>query len=59
MNVGLPEEAGKTARYAIRSGRRTVRLCLLMLFAAAAGAVFLCVYQIALPGLFEARQYLL
>jgi hypothetical protein len=50
--MGLPEEVGRTARTAVRSWRRTFRMCLLMLFASAAGAVFLTIYMIVLPALY-------
>ncbi len=39
----LAQEVIRTVRAAVRSWPETVRLCLLLLFAAAAGAVFLTV----------------
>jgi len=39
--MGFPEEAGRTVRTALQSWRGTVRLCLLLLFGSAAGAVCL------------------
>jgi hypothetical protein len=58
IDVGLSEEIGKTARYAIRSGRRTALLCILLLFGAAAGATFLYIYLDVLSQLFEPRLQL-
>jgi hypothetical protein len=39
--MGVPEELGRTARIAVGSWRGTVRLCLLLLFAAVAGGMCL------------------
>ena len=49
--MGVPEEVGRTARAAARSWPETARLCLLMLFAGAAAAIFLTIFMMVLPAL--------
>jgi len=51
--VGLSGELGKTVRAALKCWRRTARLCILLLFAGAAGAVFVYLFLNVLPMYFS------